>query len=141
MADFTLLIRERVLLEGTERGTDYNLTIKNIENIDNRIVTIPSGSETTTFKYDDTPGAGTFTSGSFKYGRKSNYSTTVPLNLKVSSSTELLNFSIAAGGTFMLSTSEITGSSINTFAYDDIASVSVEPSGSSAKVEYFIATT
>ena len=141
MADFTLLIRERVLLEGTERGTDYNLTIKNIENIDNRIVTIPSGSETTIFKYDDTPGAGTFTSGSFKYGRISNYSTTVPLNLKVSSSTELLNFSIAAGGTFMLSTSEITGSSINTFAYDDIASVSVEPSGSNAKVEYFIATT
>ena len=141
MADFTLLIRERVLLEGTERGTDYNLTIKNIENIDNRIVTIPSGSETTIFKYDDSPGAGTFSSGSFKYGRISNYSTTVPLNLKVSSSTELLNFSLAAGGTFMLSTSEITGSSINTFAYDDIASVSVEPSGSSAKVEYFIATT
>ena len=141
MADFTLLIRERVLLEGTERGTDYNLTIKNIENIDNRIVTVPSGSETTIFKYDDTPGAGTFTSGSFKYGRVSNYSDTVPLNLKVSSSTELLNFSIAAGGTFMLSTSEITGSSINTFTYDDIASVSVEPSGNSAKVEYFIATT
>jgi hypothetical protein len=141
MADFTLLIRERVLLEGTERGTDYNLTIKNIENIDNRIVTIPSGSETTIFKYDDTPGAGTFTSGSFKYGRISNYSSTVPLNLKVSSSTELLNFSIGIGGTFMLSTSEITGSSINTFTYDEISSVSVEPSGSSAKVEYFIATT
>ena len=141
MADFTLLIRERVLLEGTERGTDYNLTIKNIENIDNRIVTIPSGSETTIFKYDDSPGADTFSSGSFKYGRISNYSTTVPLNLKVSSSTELLNFSLAAGGTFMLSTSEMTGSSTNTFTYDDIASVSVEPSGSSAKVEYFIATT
>ena len=38
MADFTLLIRERVLLEGTERGTDYNLTIKDVDNIDNRIV-------------------------------------------------------------------------------------------------------
>ena len=47
MADFTLQIKERVLLDGTERGTDYNLTIPNIENYDNRIVTIPSGSETT----------------------------------------------------------------------------------------------
>tara|TARA_R110000751_G_scaffold32583_2_gene81802 strand:+ start:3138 stop:3563 length:426 start_codon:yes stop_codon:yes gene_type:complete len=141
MADFTLLIRERVLLEGTERGTDYNLSISNIENIDNRIVTIPSGSETTIFKYSNNPGAGTFSSGSFKYGRISNYSTTVPLNLKVSSSSELLNFSLAAGGTFMLSTSEITGSLTNTFTYDEIASVSLEPSGSSAKVEYFIATT
>jgi hypothetical protein len=141
MADFTLLIRERVLLEGTERGTDYNLTIPNIENYDNRIVTIPSGSETTIFKYSDKPGSGTFTSGSFKYGRVSNYSTTVPINLKVSSSSELMNFSIAAGGTFMLSTSDITGSLTSSFSYDDIMSVFVEPSGSSAKVEYFIATT
>ena len=141
MADFTLLIRERVLLEGTERGSDYNKTISNIENADNRIVTIPSGSITTIFKYSDNPGAGTFSSGSFKYGRISNYSTTIPINLKVSSSSELLNFSVAAGGTFILSTSEITGSLSNTFTYDNIASVSVEPSGSSAKVEYFIATT
>jgi hypothetical protein len=141
MADFTLLIRERVLLEGTERGTDYHLTIKDIENYDNRIVTIPSGSETTIFEYSDKPGSGTFTSGSFKYGRISNYSSTTPINLKVSSSSELLNFSIAAGGSFMLSTSDITGSLTNTFSYDDIMSVFVEPSGDSAKVEYFIATT
>ena len=141
MADFTLLIRERVLLEGTERGTDYNLSIKDIENIDNRIVTVPSGSVTTIFKYDELPGAGTFKTGSFKYGRISNYSETVPLNLQVSSSSELLNFSIAPKGTFMLSTSEITGSLTNTFSYDNIMAVSVEPSGSSAKVEYFIATT
>ena len=141
MADFTLLIRERVLLEGTERGTDYNLTIKDIENYDNRIVTVPSGSETTIFEYSDKPGSGTFTSGSFKYGRVSNYSSDTPINLKVSSSTELLNFSVAAGGTFMLSTSDITGSLTNTFSYDDIMAVFVEPSGSSAKVEYFIATT
>ena len=45
------------------------------------------------------------------------------------------------GSLLLSSYGEITGSSINTFAYDDIASVSVEPSGSSAKVEYFIATT
>ena len=141
MADFTLFIKERVLLEGTERGSDYILTISGIENADNRIVTIPSDSETTIFKYNDAPGAGTFTSSSFKYGRVSNYSTTSEVNLKVSSSSELLNFKIAAGGTFMLSTSEITGSVTNTFVYDNIDSISVEPSGSNAKIEYFIATT
>ena len=141
MADFTLQIKERVLLNGTERGTDYNLTIPNIENYDNRIVTIPSENETIIFKYSDKPGSGTFTSSSFKYGRISNYSSTTPINLKISSSSELMNFSIAAGGTFMLSTSDITGSLTSSFTYDDIMSVFVEPSGSSAKVEYFIATT
>jgi hypothetical protein len=141
MADFTLLIKERVLLEGTERGSDYNVTISNISNADNRIVTIPSGSETTIFQYSNVPGAGTFSTGSFKYGRISNYSTTVPINLKISSSNELLNFSVAAGGSFMLSTSEITSSIVNNFVYNDIVSVKAEPSGSSAKIEYFIATT
>ena len=141
MADFTLLIKERVLLEGTERGSDYSLTISNINNADNRIVTIPSGSVTTIFKYSNLPNAGTFQSGSFKYGRISNYSSTVPINLVVSSSNERTNFSVGAGGSFILSTSEITGSVSNVFSYDDIASVTAEPSGSSAKIEYFIATT
>jgi len=141
MADFTLLIKERVLLEGTERGSDYSLNIPNINNADNRIITIPSGSETTIFKYSNLPGAGTFQTGSFKYGRISNYSSTVPINLIVSSSTEKMNFSVSAGGSFMLSTSEITGSISNVFNYDNIYSITAEPYGGSAKIEYFIATT
>ena len=30
MANFTLQIKERILLEGTERGTDYNVTISDV---------------------------------------------------------------------------------------------------------------
>ena len=44
MADFILQIKERVLLEGTERGTDYNVTISDIGYFDNRILNAPSGS-------------------------------------------------------------------------------------------------
>jgi len=140
MAEFNLFIKERILLDGTQRGTDFNLTLPGIDYIDNRILNIPSGSETTVFSLGDANNAGTFVTSSLKYARISNYSTTTPLNLKVSSSTEELNFSIAAKGTFMLSTSEITGSMSN-FVYDDITSVKVEPSGSNVKIEYFIATT
>ena len=43
MADFTLQIKERVLLEGTERGTTYNATISNIGYFDNRILNAPLG--------------------------------------------------------------------------------------------------
>jgi hypothetical protein len=143
MADFTLLIRERVNLEGTERGTDYNLTISDIIYSDNRIFNIPSGSEITIFSLGDTNGAGQFVTSSLKYARITNHSTSVPVNLRVSSSTENMNFSIAAGGSFMLSTSEITGSvgANPLIGYDNIVDLKLEPSGSSAKVEYFIATT
>ena len=140
MADLTLLIKERIILEGTERGTDYNLTLSDIGYIDNRILNAPSGSDTTIFALADANAEGTFVTSSLKYARISNYSTTATVNLKVSSSTEELNFNVAAKGTFMLSTSEITGS-IADFTYDDIASISVSPSGSNAKIEYFIATT
>lgn len=140
MADLTLLIKERITLEGTERGTDYRHTLSDIGHVDNRILNAPSGSSTTIFSLGDTNGAGTFVTSSLKYARISNYSTTTPVNLTISSSTEELNFNIAAKGSFMLSSSEISGS-VSDFVYDDIAFVMVEPSGSDAKIEYFVATT
>mgnify|MGYP003628221566 CR=1 FL=1 len=145
MGDFTLQIQERISLEGTERGSDFSQTITGINYTDNRILNTFSGSETTIFSLSDIEGAGTFLTSSLKYARVSNYSTDTPINLKVSSSTEQMNFKIDAGGSFMLSNSEITGSilsgSDSVFTYDNIASLKIEPSGSSAKIEYIIATT
>ena len=141
MADFTLQIKERVLLDGTERGTDYNVTISDIGYFDNRILNAPSGSEVTIFSLSDINGAGTFVTSSLKYARVTNHSTSVPINLRVSSSKENMSYSIGTEGSFMLSTSDVTGSNSINFTYDDIVSLKVEPSGSNAKVEYFVVTT
>ena len=145
MADFIIKIQEQISLNGVQRGSEVSKTISGINYTDNRILNTSSGSEPTIFSLSDTVGAGQFLTSSLKYARVSNNSTTVPVNLKVSSSTEQLNFKIDAGGSFMLSTSNITGSILSgsdaVFTYGDIASLKVEPSGSSAKVEYIIATT
>ena len=145
MADFIIKIQEQISLNGVQRGSEVSKTISGINYTDNRILNTSSGSETTIFSLSDTIGAGQFLTSSLKYARVSNNSTTVPVNLKVSSSTEQLNFKIDAGGSFMLSTSNITGSILSgsdaVFTYGDISSLKVEPSGSSAKVEYIIATT
>jgi len=141
MANLKLSIKEQILLDGTERGTEYRYTIPNITSIDNRILTLASGSETEIFTFSNANNAGTFITSSFKYGRITNYSNT-GIKLKVSSSTEALNFNLAASGSFMLNSSEITGSNnTGSFVYDDIVSIKLEPSGSNAKVEYFVATT
>lgn len=140
MADFTYFIRERVKIEGKERGTSYSFTIPNIEYVDERIVNIPSGSITELFNLSNLPGAGTFVSSSLKYVRVTNMSTGSNVNLQISSSKSTTNLLISGGGTFFLSTGFITGSLTN-FAYDNIRSIKVEPSGSSAKIEYLIATT
>ena len=133
------------MTDSNPRGGDLNITIEDISYSDNRVLRIPSGSESTLFDLSNVVGAGQFVTSSLKYARITNIDTTSSINLKVSSSTEQLNFKVTAGDSFMLSTSNITGSILSgsdaVFTYGDIASLKVEPSGSSAKVEYIIATT
>ena len=139
MAIFTLKITEQLTLNGDDVGSSVTQTISNINYIDNRILSIPTGSVTTIFSMDSVPGAGTFVTSSFQYGRITNNSTVVPIKLIVSSSTEAMSFLIATGSSFLLSTSKITGSTTG-LLFNDIKSVKIEPSGSEASIEYYILT-
>jgi hypothetical protein len=47
MAKFTYFIRERVKLDGVERGTNFETSITGINYADSRTMSIPSGSITT----------------------------------------------------------------------------------------------
>jgi hypothetical protein len=100
----------------------------------------PSGSQTEIFSLGNNPGAGQFVTSSLQYARIANESL-VPVKLHVSSPTVDVQFLISTGSLFYLSTSKITGSIDNSFTMEDIQTVSIEPSGSDAKIEYFIATT
>ena len=139
MANFTLKIIEQLTLNGDDVGSSVTQTISNINYIDNRILSIPTGLVTTIFSMDSVPGAGTFVSSSFQYGRITNNSTVVPIKLIVSSSTEAMSYLIATGSSFLLSTSKITGSTTG-LLFNDIKSVKIEPSGSEASIEYYILT-
>jgi hypothetical protein len=139
MANFTLKIIEQLTLNGDDVGSSITQTISNINYIDNRILSVPSGSVTTIFSMDTVPGAGTFVTSSFQYGRITNNSTAVPIKLIVSSSVEAMSFLIATGSSFLLSTSKITGSTTG-LLFNDIKSVKIEPSGSAASIEYYILT-
>jgi hypothetical protein len=139
MAIFTLKIVEQLTLNGDDVGSSVTQTINNINFMDNRILNVPSGSITTIFSLDNLPGAGTFVSSSFQYGRVTNNSTTIPVKLIVSSSTEAMSFLIATGSSFMISTSKVTGSTSG-LNFNDIRSIKVEPSGSIASIEYYVIT-
>ena len=141
MADLTVLINEKITLDGNDRGILTTHIIPGINYIDNRTFTIPTGSVTTLFSLSDTTSAGTFVTSSIQYIRLTNSSTTdTPVKLIVSSSTEAMSYLISTGSSYMISTSKITGS-LTGIVFNDIVSVKAEPSGSAAKLEYFIATT
>jgi hypothetical protein len=144
MATFTSQIFEILTLNGDNVGSSVTNTINDINFVDNRILSIPTGSVTTLFSMDSVPGAGTFVTSSVKYVRVTNNSTLFPVKLIVSSSTEAMSYLISAGSSYMISTSKMTGSvsvSTSSFNFSDIQSVKAQPSGSAASIEYYIATT
>lgn len=142
MADLNIYIQEKITLGGTDRGVYTTQSISNINYIDNRVMSLPSGSLTNIFKFDTTDGYGQFTTSSLKYARFTNKSST-DINLYVSSSQQNMVYRITAGNSFTISTTQFTGSfTQGLFTYNDyIQAVKGEPSGSAATIEYFIATT
>jgi hypothetical protein len=139
MADLTIFINEKISLDNNDKGIVTTQTISNISYVDNRTLNIISGSVTTLFSLSNVNGAGTFVTSSVQYVRITNPSTT-PVKLILSSSKEAMSFLISTGSSYMISTSKITGS-LTSLTFDDIVSIKAEPSGSDAKIEYFIATT
>jgi hypothetical protein len=140
MATFTSQIFEILTLNGDNVGSSVTQTINNINYVDNRILSVPTGSVTTLFSMDSVPGAGTFVTSSVQYVRVTNNSAVAPVKLIISSSTEAMSYLIATGSSYMLSTSKMTGSTSG-LVFDDIKSVKVQPSGSAASIEYYIVTT
>ena len=140
MATFTSQIFEILTLNGDNVGSSVTQTINNINYVDNRILSVPTGSVTTLFSMDSVPGAGTFVTSSVQYVRVTNNSTVTPIKLIVSSSTEAMSYLIATGSSYMISTSKMTGSTSG-LTFNDIQSVKVQPSSSAASVEYYIVTT
>jgi hypothetical protein len=140
MATFTSQIFEILTLNGDNVGSSVTQTINNINYVDNRILSVPTGSVTTLFSMDSVPGAGTFVTSSVQYVRVTNNSAVAPVKLIISSSTEAMSYLISTGSSYMLSTSKMTGSTSD-LVFDDIKSVKVQPSGSAASIEYYIVTT
>lgn len=140
MATFTSQIFEILTLNGDNVGSSVTQTINNVNYVDNRILSVPTGSVTTLFSMDSIPGAGTFVTSSIQYVRVTNNSTVTPVKLIVSSSTEAMSYLIATGSSYMISTSKMTGSTSG-LTFNDIRSVKVQPSSSAASIEYYIVTT
>ena len=147
MADLTVYISEKIILNDTDRGVYTTQTISGVNNVDSRVLSIPTGSYTGLFNFEPSNvGAAVFSTGSFKYGRITNRSS-VPIQLLVnmtgSVGSSATSFIINSGSSFFLSSTAATGSNPGgVFVFNQyINLISAIPSGSSATVEYFIATT
>lgn len=140
MATLNVKTTETLILNGTNVGSSITQSIDGINYADNRNMSLPSGSTTGIANFSANPGAGTFSTGSFKYGRFTNTGA-VPIKLYVISPTVSTSFLVSSGSSFTLSTTKITGSVGSSFTFEDITNINAEPSGSVGSLEYYIATT
>lgn len=146
MADLKIYITEQINLEGTDRGVITQQIIPDINNIDNRIITCPTGSSTYLFNFEDfEQSPGTFVTGSFRYGRITNKSSNILKCSLYISSGETIVEQIEPSSSYMFTSTNIFPTTLDPGDFDFqgtyIQNVYVEPSGSSAKIEYLIATT
>jgi hypothetical protein len=139
MAKFTYFIRERLKLNGVERGTNFETSITGINYADSRVMSIPSGSVTEIINLAALPGAGTFVSSSVRYARITNMSAGA-INLQLSGSTDQFNVLLRGSGSFIFNSEYVSGQ-FNNFTYGDLRSVKASPVDSEATLGYFIVTT
>jgi hypothetical protein len=141
MATLKLFINEQLSLDGDDRSTLQSTDITDINYLDHRTMLLPAGVKTTIFEFNTEVTSGTFKEDKLKYARVTNHSTSIPVNIEVSSSTQAFNFRMEPQQSFYLPSSQVTGSLVG-FSYDYISSINLRPSGSTntAKVEFYVAT-
>jgi len=153
MANLVTTITESITLNGKERGSTNSLTIGSVTEIFHRIVTCPSGQDTTvaTFQAATNTSDGALDLDNVKYIRLTNLDDSNPINLSLqvaggedgtaNMSTTIL---VAAGRSFIMGAPhdgialDDDAASIVT-SLVDLESLLVDPSSNNVTVEVFIA--
>lgn len=137
-ATLAVTITEAVTLNGKSYGNINNLSIANINEVDQRIMTIPT-SEVTFLEYGAAVAAGTFVGANVKYLRITNKDDTNFISLKIADGgSDHVFFKLEAGKSFMLHTDEIEAASPFS-AWADITEISAIADTAAVDIEYFIA--
>ena len=148
MADLSVTISEAVTLNGSVRGTTNNLTISDIIDTFERVVTCPALQTTTiaTFATNVYDSVGAIDAQGAKYVRITNLSSEYDMELAVVGAATLYQVHIVAGHSHILCRTDDamlseadTSPSFGTMAY--IASIQARPTaGSDISVEIFVAS-
>jgi hypothetical protein len=139
-ATLTVQRIESVTLNGKEYGNTNSSTFANINEVDQRIVIIPT-SEITVLAFGAAAAAGTFVRANLKFLRIINKDDTNFISIKLTDgSADHVWLKIPAGCEFTLGAAQLeSASSFSAFA--DITTISAIADTAAVHIEYFIALT
>lgn len=158
MATLTSTITEEVTLNGVERGASRSLSVSSVTQTFNRIVTCPSGQDTTvaTFRTEVHTADGALNETDVKYLRVSNLSAsnfvTVSIPIDTTGTPDgtpegVVSFKLSAGRSFVfgavedsIAVDDDAGTPIAFGSLANAESISINANTAAATVEVFIAS-
>ena len=157
MATLTSTITESISLNGADRGSTNSLSIASVTQVFHRIVTCPTGQDTTLATFastaDDSAVSGSLDVEDVKYIRVTNLDGTNPVNLSLqvdageddSAADESATLLLAAGRSFVMGSpsdgvavSDTDATLIDTL--HNLESILIDPLSNAVTVEVFIAS-
>jgi len=157
MATLTSTITESISLNGADRGSTNSLSIASVTQVFHRIVTCPTGQDTTLATFastaDDSAVSGSLDVEDVKYIRVTNLDGTNPVNLSLqvdageddSAADESATLLLAAGRSFVMGSPSdgVAVSDTDATLIDvlhNLESILIDPLSNAVTVEVFIAS-
>jgi hypothetical protein len=141
MATLTVTIKEELILNGAEHGSENTATLSSVTESFHRIIDIPTASEATLVEYGAATGGSTFIDDTTQYLRVTNIDDTNFVTLRVLGTSEEYFVKVPARGSFVLFNDEMdanaTGSQAVSLA--DIESIKAQADTASVQLEVFVA--
>ena len=157
MATLTSTITESISLNGADRGSTNTLSVASVTQVFHRIVTCPTGQDTTVATFastaDDSAVSGSLDVEDVKYIRVTNLDSSNPVNLSLqidageddSAADESATILLAAGRSFVMGAASdgVAVSDANATivtALHNLESLLIDPISNNVTVEVFIAS-
>ena len=157
MATLTSTITESISLNGADRGSTNTLTVASVTQVFHRIVTCPTGQDTTVATFasvaDDSAVSGSLDVEDVKYIRVTNLDSANPVNLSLqvdagendTAADESATLLLAAGRSFVMGAPSdgvaVSDTNANLIdALHNLESILIDPLSNAVTVEVFIAS-
>lgn len=139
----TVVISETITLNSQPINSENKLTIASINEVDKRIVSIPTASEVTVLAFSTAVAAGTYIAANVKYIRITNKDDTNFVRIRVTkSSAETFDIKLEAGKSFMIgNTSEsVSATAVAFSAFVTATSINAQADTAVVDIEVFVAS-
>ena len=143
-ATLTVTHTEALTLNGVDRGVTNTTTISSINEVDHRILTIPTSSLVNVMTFSSTVGSGSFVRGNVKYIRITNKDDTNYVTIQlIKTSSDVVYLKLEKGQTFVLYNDDMqaddAGAAFSSFA--ELDNIALQANTAAVDCEVFIAST